>query len=129
MALELIGTLVKVLPEQTGSGRNGQWVKQDFVIETQEQYPKKACFSAWGDKAQELKQIALGDKLKITFSVESREYNERWYTDLRAYRIESAEATGYQQAPAAPAASPQTATFSSSNALPSFSEDDQDLPF
>ena len=130
MALELEGTLIKVLPEQTGSSKNGQWVKQDFVIETQEQYPKKACFSAWGDRANDLKQFALGDKLKLTFSVESREYNERWYTDLRAYRIELASEGGAAsyQAPAAPSAA-RPAAGPSTASLPSFSEDDQDLPF
>ncbi|MDI9863108.1 DUF3127 domain-containing protein [Flectobacillus sp. DC10W] len=131
MALELEGTLIKVQPEQTGSGKNGQWVKQEFVVETQEQYPKKACFSAWGDRTADLKQFALGDKLKVTFSVESREYNDRWYTDLRAYRIDlasessaAAPASNTYQAPAQRPATPQASSVD----LPSFSED-EDLPF
>lgn len=131
MALELEGTLVKVQPEQTGSGKNGQWVKQEFVVETQEQYPKKACFSAWGDRTADLKQFALGDKLKVTFSVESREYNDRWYTDLRAYRIDLASESSAPaptantyQAPAQRPATPQASSVD----LPSFSED-EDLPF
>ncbi|MDI9873759.1 MULTISPECIES: DUF3127 domain-containing protein [Bacteroidota] len=131
MALELEGTLIKVQPEQTGSGKNGQWVKQEFVVETQEQYPKKACFSAWGDRTADLKQFALGDKLKVTFSVESREYNDRWYTDLRAYRIDlasessaAAPASNSYQAPAQRPATPQASSVD----LPSFSED-EDLPF
>jgi hypothetical protein len=49
MALEITGKVISILTEQTGSGKNGVWVKQDFVIETTEQYPKKVCFSAWGD--------------------------------------------------------------------------------
>ena len=131
MALELEGTLVKVQPEQTGSGKNGQWVKQEFVVETQEQYPKKACFSDWGDRTADLKQFALGDKLKVTFSVESREYNDRWYTDLRAYRIDLASessapapTSNTYQAPAQRPATPQASSVD----LPSFSED-EDLPF
>ncbi|NBA75430.1 DUF3127 domain-containing protein [Emticicia sp. ODNR4P] len=131
MALELEGTLIKVQPEQTGNGKNGQWVKQEFVVETQEQYPKKACFSAWGDRTADLKQFALGDKLKVTFSVESREYNDRWYTDLRAYRIDlasessaAAPASNTYQAPAQRPAAPQASSVD----LPSFSED-EDLPF
>ena len=129
MALELEGTLVKVQPEQTGSGKNGQWVKQEFVVETQEQYPKKACFSAWGDRTNDLKQFALGDKLRVTFSVESREYNDRWYTDLRAYRIELASEVTNTPTPSyqAPAQRPATPKASSVD-LPSFSED-EDLPF
>lgn len=129
MALEFEGSLVKVLPEVTGQGKNGVWVKQDFVLETEEQYPKKACFTAWGDKAADLKTYSLGEKLRISFSVESREYNERWYTDLKAYRIDVASNTGVaapssqSQGSTAPRQAPPVAD------LPSFSADDQDLPF
>jgi hypothetical protein len=135
MALEFEGNLIKVLPEVTGQGKNGAWVKQDFVLETEDQYPKKACFTAWGDKSADLKTFSLGEKLRIQFSVESREYNERWYTDLRAIRIDAAGGGGTSsptaqpanqgaaQKPAAPRPAPPVAD------LPSFSEADQDLPF
>ncbi|RLD62420.1 MAG: hypothetical protein DRI95_13130, partial [Bacteroidetes bacterium] len=66
---------------------NGEWVKQEFVIETMDQYPKKACFSAWGDKTANIKQLLQGDEVTVSFNIESREYNERWYTDLRAWKI------------------------------------------
>jgi hypothetical protein len=88
MALEITGKLFKILPEQTGSGKNGNWVKQEFVIETQEQYPKKVCCSAWGDKAATLKGLKPGDMLKVSVNLESREYNERWYTEARAWKID-----------------------------------------
>ncbi|MEY4538423.1 MAG: hypothetical protein RLZZ306_180 [Bacteroidota bacterium] len=132
MALEFEGNLVKVLPEVTGQGKNGVWVKQDFVLETEEQYPKKACFTAWGDKAADLKTYSLGEKLKISFSVESREYNERWYTDLKAYRIDVSGSAGSSAPSSAPAQSqgstaPRQAPPVAD--LPSFSADDQDLPF
>ena len=130
MALEFEGSLIKVLPEVTGQGKNGAWVKQDFVLETEDQYPKKACFTAWGDKSADLKTFSLGEKLKIQFSVESREYNERWYTDLRAIRIDAmggssapSASQGFAPTPAAPRPAPPVAD------LPSFSEGDQDLPF
>jgi hypothetical protein len=88
MAIEIAGTLITLLPEQSGTGINGNWVKQDFVIETEDQYPKKVCFSAWGDKASLIKNISVGTKIKVSFSPESREFNGKWYTDLRAWRIE-----------------------------------------
>ena len=59
MALEIIGNLWKVMPEQSGAGKNGTWVKQDFIIETDDQYPKKVCITAWGEKADELKKLKL----------------------------------------------------------------------
>src|ERR1700743_3492263 len=89
MALEITGKLYKVLPEQTGAGKNGSWVEQEFVIETIEQYPKKGCCSAWGDKVASIKNLQPGAQLNVSFNVESREYNERWYTDLRAWKIET----------------------------------------
>ena len=132
MALEFEGNLVKVLSEVTGQGKNGAWVKQDFVLETEDQYPKKACFTAWGDKATDLKTFSLGEKLRVTFSVESREYNERWYTDLRAFKIDqmsegsstvSSSVPAQNQGSSSPRPAPPVAD------LPSFSADDQDLPF
>jgi len=88
MALELTGKLVKVLAPQTGTGKNGNWVKQDFILETIEQYPKKVCVSAWGDKAEDIKRYGLGDTLRVSINLESREFNDKWYTDARAWRIE-----------------------------------------
>ncbi|MDR3184234.1 MAG: DUF3127 domain-containing protein [Prevotellaceae bacterium] len=105
MALELIGKLIKVLPVQSGTSARGVWSKQDFIIETQEQYPKKVCVAAWGERVNELSAMAESDMLKVSFSVESREFNERWYTDVRAWRIEKQQAG----APAASAAAPVSA--------------------
>jgi len=140
MALELIGKLIKVLPEVTGQGKNGPWTKQDFVIETMDsQYPKKVCMTAWGDKAGDLKQFADGDTLKATFSAESREYNERWYTELRAFRIEATDdngGAGYS-APARPAQQSQPQSKPAAQSQPSatqqfnsaFDDESNDLPF
>jgi len=130
MALELIGKLVKILPEQTGQGKNGTWTKQQFVIETIDQFPKQVCLMAWGDKASDLKQFAPGDPLRVLFSVESREYNDRWYTDVRAWRIELAEGQG-SQPQSAPASAPRSAEPRgiSSQPITSFDEDDNALPF
>jgi hypothetical protein len=89
MAHELSGKVLQVLPEQTGTGRNGQWSRQDFIVETQEQYPRKVCFSAWGDKVSQLKSFKADDIVKVSFNIESRDYNGRWYTDLRIWKIEA----------------------------------------
>src|SRR5438045_4063791 len=89
MALEISGKLVKILNPQTGTGRNGNWQKQEFVIETPDQYPKKVCITAWGDKMDDLSKHSIGDQLKVSVNIESREYNDKWYTDVRAWRIET----------------------------------------
>lgn len=85
--MQLIAKLTQMLPLQTGAGKNGEWRKQDLIVETEGQYPKKICISVWGDKIN-TKQLVVGNKLKIDFDVESREYNSRWYTDVKAWKLE-----------------------------------------
>lgn len=87
--MEITARLKHLLPIQTGTGKNGQWKKQDIVVETEGQYPKKVCISIWGDKINE-SQLKPGNLLKIDFDIESREYNNRWYTDVKAWKIEVA---------------------------------------
>ncbi|HMG67505.1 MAG TPA: DUF3127 domain-containing protein [Chitinophagaceae bacterium] len=81
--------LVQLLPFQSGTGKNGQWKKQDIIVETEGTYPKKVCISVWGDKI-ETASLQPGSLLKIDFDVESREFNSRWYTDVKAWKIEIA---------------------------------------
>lgn len=91
MAIELTGKVVQLLPEQTGQGKNGVWKRQDFIIETADQYPKKICFSGWGDKADIVSGLQPGQSVKVSFNPESREFNGKWYTDLRAWKIETGD--------------------------------------
>lgn len=135
MALDLTGTLIKILPEVTGAGKNGNWIKQEFVLETAEQFPKKVCLSLWGDKVNELKKYALGDNLTASINLESREYNERWYTEARAWRLELAggsntsnEGNRPQSQGVTSLSKEQVASSPLPPAMQSFSEDD-DLPF
>lgn len=89
--MELKGKLLQLLPLQTGTGKNGAWKKQDIILETEGQYPKKVCISIWGDKINE-SQLQVGSQLSISFDIESREYNGRWYTDVKAWKIGPADA-------------------------------------
>jgi hypothetical protein len=89
--MQLTAKLTQLLPLQTGSGKNGQWKKQEFIVETEGQFPKKICISIWGDKIND-DQLKIGNELKIDFDIESREYNGRWYTDVKAWKIEVAGA-------------------------------------
>lgn len=98
--MEIEGRLVSKLAVQTGTSAKGPWAKQEFVIEFQEgNFPSKLCLNVWGeDKVKELEGFQVGDKLKVSFNLSSREYNGKWYTDVRAWRI-SRDSAG---APAAP---------------------------
>ncbi len=85
--MQLTAKLIQLLPLQSGTGRNGEWRKQDIIVETQDQYPKKICISLWGNKVQHV-SLNSGELYTIDFDVESREFNGRWYTDVKAWRIE-----------------------------------------
>lgn len=97
--MEVKGRVIQLLPLQSGMGKKGQWKKQEFIIETQAQFPKKICLSAWGDKVDQFK-LAVGDMVTVAVDLESREYNGRWYTEARAWKLEKT-AGGQQSAPTA----------------------------
>ena len=127
MAMELEGRIVRKLNVQTGTSTRGAWAKQDFIFEYQEgNYPSQVCMNVWGeDKVKELEKYQVGDKVKISFNLSSREYNGRWYTDVRAWRIEPASAPAPVQA--APPVT-QEDPYASADAFGS-SLDEEDLPF
>lgn len=88
--MDVTAKIVKMMPAINGEGKNGnKWVKQEIIVETlEDQYPRKICISFWGEKCNELGKYAIGDVVKIFINIESREYNERWYTDVRAWKLE-----------------------------------------
>ncbi len=120
--MEITGKVTKILDPISGESKNGPWRKQSFVIETDSDYPKKICFTVWGDKV-DFTQITESDKVKVFFDIESREYNNNWYTDLKAWKAELVQAGGteprIEQAP-----------LDQMEIPPEISEDDGgDLPF
>ncbi len=103
MAHEISGKIFSILPEQTGQGQNGLWVKQTFVIETADRFPKKICLQAWNDKGELITRLKQGDEVKVFFDLESREFNGKWYTDAKVWKMESmgASSSGNEQSFAA----------------------------
>ena len=131
--MEISGKLIQKLPLQSGVGKTGtNWQKQEFVIETVETYPKKICANLWGDKVDVLQSINIGDQVIMSFHVESREYNGKWYTDVKAWKLETAVATPQGAPQQASNAAP---TYPTANELPSefegtfVDEGQDDLPF
>lgn len=90
--MDVKGKVVQLLALQTGMGKMGQWKKQEFIVETEGQYPKKICLSAWGDKVDQFR-LTVGDKVSVSVDLESREYNGRWYTEARAWKLEKTSGT------------------------------------
>lgn len=122
MALELEGRIARKLNVQSGTSAKGPWQKQEFILEYQEgNYPTQVCMNVWGeDKVRELDRFQIGDKVKVSFNLSSREYNGRWYSDIRAWRIEPVA----QAAPAPSPSAPMPTADDMSTPL-----DGNDLPF
>ena len=89
--MEINGKIIELLPEKSGESAKGPWRKQEYILETEGQYPKKVCFMAWGDKIGEF-AIKEGANLVVSIDLESREYNGRWYTDVKAWKVTQAGA-------------------------------------
>lgn len=138
MALEIEGTLAQKLPVQSGNSARGPWAKQEFILEYPDgNFTAKACFTAWGqDKVQDLGKYQVGDKVKVSFNLKSREYNGRWYNDLQIWKIAPAGAQPAAPAQPAPQAKPapqapawQQAPAPTLEDMPADSEGEEDLPF
>lgn len=85
--MELSGKVFKMMPLETGEGKNGVWKKQQVVIETENaKYPKKVAVTLWGDLVGN-ESISEGKGVSVEFDVESREHNGKWYTDVKVWRI------------------------------------------
>jgi hypothetical protein len=87
--MQITGKLVQIFDAQTGTGKSGEWRKRAFLLESEGQYPKIMYIMTWGDKIN-LDSFSSGQALKVDFDAESREYNGKWYTELRAWRVEIA---------------------------------------
>ena len=84
--LEIKGKIIEILPEKSGQSANGEWRKQEYILETYTSYPKKICFMAWGDKIGEF-NLQQGENVEVSVDLESREYNGRWYSDVKAWKV------------------------------------------
>jgi hypothetical protein len=97
--MEITGKIIQVLPEQGGVSKTSgkEWKLQAYVLETQEQYPKKVHFEIFGDDRIKSNQCNIDDMVTVSFDIESREFNGRWYTSIRAWRVVDAALTQEKQ--------------------------------
>ena len=122
--MEISGTVLNILEEQRGEGRNGPWRKQEFIVETEGMYPRKVCIAVWGDKIDQF-ALKVGEKVTASVNIESREFNERWYTDVKAWKLdkvsESQSDPGQEMPPFSDVPPPPEA--------PPMPSEEDDLPF
>lgn len=131
--MEISAKLYKILPPESIDTKNGPLKKQLFVVETQDQYPKKICFEIFNDKVS-IGQISEGTQVKVFFEPESREWQGKWFTSLRAWRLDvdnNAPAGGGQPQQQYQAAQSQASTMQAPSAGVSFDDapGNDDLPF
>ena len=126
-AIYIEGQITAILPETRGVGQRGEWVSQDFVLKTDDNYPKNICFTILGaDKIKEA-NIRIGDVVSIGVNLESREFKGRWYTSIKAWSVKKKfESQAAKQAPPAPAPQPSQPTQAQTS---SSAYDTTDLPF
>ncbi len=130
--MEVQGKIIHDLKEQAGVSKAGNsWKKHEYVLETQESFPKQIHFDFFGDRADQY-PLNVGDEIKLSFDIESREYNGRWYTSIRGWKAEKVTlGAAPAQQPAQPAAPDATAPVAAPAApQPDFgSSATDDLPF
>ena len=124
--MELAGKVIAVLEPRGGVSKSGnQWKVQEYVIETHDQYPRRMCFDVFGeDKIQQF-NIQVGEELNVSFDIDAREWQGRWFNSIRAWKVERVNA-------AADAVPPMGAPFPPLNSAPvdfAASDEKDDLPF
>jgi len=139
--MEIVGKIIQVLPLQEGISKTGNpWKVQSYVLETQEQYPRKVCFEIFGEDRIKNNPCQIDDIVTVSFDIESREFNGRWYTSIRAWRVQQGVVNNSAQQSDMPAtasgatASPAAATVPMAGNTTTFdsvagTDDGSDLPF
>lgn len=98
--MEIVGKVVQLGTLIEGNSPRGPWKKQELIIETLEQFPKKVCLMCWGDRVNDANSFFVGQTIRAQIRIESREFNGKWYTDVTAFRLDLDQPT------AQPAAQP-----------------------
>ena len=100
MSLSVKGRIQQILKPESGVSRAGkEWQKQEFVIETEEQFPRKVCFTLFGDKTSLIDGLASGQEVEVSFNLESREYNGKWFHNINAWKIDTASTENIPEPP------------------------------
>lgn len=98
--MEIEGKIIAVLPAREGvSSRTGSpWMTQDYVLETHDQYPRRCCFNVFGSDKIQLFNIQIGEELRVSFDIDAREYQGRWFNSIRAWKVERIDPNAVQNA-------------------------------
>ena len=107
--MDIKGKIIQKLDLQQGVSKAGNnWKKQEYVLETLDSYPKKVKFDFFGDRADQY-PLEVGDVITLSYDIESREFNGRWYTDIRGFKAMKEDPNMAGAAPYQPAGAPAPA--------------------
>ena len=101
--MEIQGKVIAVLPERSGVSARGEWKFQTYVIETQEQYPKKMAFDVFGADRLAQFNIQSGEVINVSFDIDAHEYQGRYFNQIRAWNVTKVSQQAAQQAMASSA--------------------------
>ena len=129
--MEIKGKIIQKFDLQSGTSKAGNpWKKQNYLLETLDTYPKKIYFDFFGDRADQY-PLNVGDMINLSFDIECREYQGRYYTDIRGWKAEKLDANVPMDQPTA--AAPQAPAMD--NVAPTVTDttftqtQEDDLPF
>lgn len=134
--MEISGKVFMVLQSNSGTSNGNAWVRHAFVIETGDQYPKKIKFDLFSKDPNSKLSLREGDNVTVSFSLESREYNGKWYSNINAYKVTTEGQRAEQDKPKKGAAATEDTNESlfessgkSQQAAPPVDTSTDDLPF
>jgi len=125
--MELQGKVIAVLEPRSGVSAKGPWMSQEYVIETHEQYPHKMVFNIFGEDKIKQFNIQSGEEISVSFDINAREWNGRWYNDIRAWKVDRVQPNA--QAAAQPPTGGSQAPFPAPEETVADSGSADDLPF
>lgn len=95
--MEFEGTVYKIMPVTKGTSARGDWQRQEVIFEMPQEFSRKVCVIFF-NKESEVARLKEGMTCTVSVNIESREFNGKWYTDVRAWRVQPKQ----EEAPAAP---------------------------
>jgi hypothetical protein len=99
--MEFEGIVYKKLPVTKGVSARGEWQRQDVVFEIPSEFSRKVCVTFF-NKPTDAESLKEGETYIVSVNVESREYNGKWYTDVRAWRVQPKQVAAAPEAAAMP---------------------------
>lgn len=86
--MEIQGKVTNILPMRSGVSARGEWKSQEFVITTEEQYPKMVCFLVFGEDKINSFALQIGEAVKVSFDISAHEYQGRFFNSVNAWKVE-----------------------------------------